>query len=433
MVLPGFTGVRLLDTSTGRLVWGDGRVLIRPRDGGYPMALAPGKDPAAGSVVPDGPILSFRVLGVIPFDAYAPLVEIAERRGYRLGDALEPQVGERLFFLDYDWRQGIEPAVRRLHDLLERIRVARGQDVLRVSLVAQSNAARIARYYARYGPATLEEAESGGTGPPASIRVERIVFVGTAHGGAIRVLRMMLRGRTYVPVVGKHFLPETMFTWPAIYEALPHHRDDLFVDPDGRPVEADLYDPATWKTYGWAMYDPEVRRRIDTLGQDGPFGTQEDRERFLATQLARAKRLHHLLEQDGVDGVETRYVSVQSRGRETPARAVLEPRDGGWRTLFSEDRWVRRRPRLLEATTADGDGHATLASQEHLSESERSLLEGRTIRVRGTHFKMITLEDNLQRIFDLLEQAVPAADRTPGRPLNDHETAGSSALPAGKG
>ena len=65
---------------------------------------------------------------------------------------------------------------------------------------------------------------------------------------------------------------------------------------------------------------------------------------------------------------------------------------------------MRVRPALLGATIAPGDGHATLESQAWLSRREKRLFARDTIYVKGTHFGMITREENLAVLFDLLER-----------------------------
>ena len=58
----------------------------------------------------------------------------------------------RYYVLLYDWRKDNIVAVRKLHALIEQIRVDYGDPNLRVDIIAHSNGGLIANYYLRYGP-----------------------------------------------------------------------------------------------------------------------------------------------------------------------------------------------------------------------------------------------------------------------------------------
>ena len=60
-----------------------------------------------------------------------------------------------------------------------------------------------------------------------------------------------------------------------------------------------------------------------------------------------------------------------------------------WRTLFTGDREVERRPELKAAVTVPGDGHATEESQLWLSQGELERLAWHPVDVEGEHFAMI--------------------------------------------
>ena len=50
VLLPGITGTRLRNSETGKLVWGNGRSVFRPKDGGRGVSLSL----SAGPDTPDG-------------------------------------------------------------------------------------------------------------------------------------------------------------------------------------------------------------------------------------------------------------------------------------------------------------------------------------------------------------------------------------------
>ncbi len=233
--------------------------------------------------------------------------------------------------------------------------------------------------------------------------------MGTSNGGSLRILRELNRGRRYIPLVGRRWLPETLFTFVSLFQDLPVYRRDLFMDEQGQGLEIDLFDADSWERYGWSVFGAASRRRIERSGRTDLFGSPEARRRHLERMLDRSRRLHALLRRD-VAGFATRYDSIQNVSDETPQRAVLARRlDGSWKLLFSGDRELRRRQALHELATARGDGHATVESQAWLSPQESRALAPEPLTVRGAHFEMI-LEPAVHRRFVefLLEK--------PGRP-----------------
>lgn len=342
VLVPGMTGSKLCDRTTGRLLWGSAAQMLRPWDGGYRLGA-----PLSGAedgVVPCGVIREIRI-GHWRKDIYGGLIAFLEKNGHNV------------LVFDYDWRRGSIESAQRLASVLERTATEKGDD--RFALICQSNAAHICRYLAKYGR-------------PASVRIDKIILVGTANGGSIRILRELNRGRQYLRFIGTRFRPETFFTLPALFQDLPVHRADLFVDERGERVDADLFDPATWQQYGWSVFAPRVAER---LKQSRRFGTPAERLAYLGRVLGEARRMHDLLQRD-TGAALPRYYSMQSSDLPTPARAMLRKSGRHWQTLVHEN--------------LPGDRHATKESQEWISREEREALAEPTIYVPGRHFELIT-------------------------------------------
>jgi hypothetical protein len=68
---------------------------------------------------------------------------------------------------------------------------------------------------------------------------------------------------------------------------------------------------------------------------------------------------------------------------------VLLEEDGAWRTLFSGDREVGRRPELRGPATAPGDGHASASSQLWHSPKGCAAMPRPPYYVEGGHFELI--------------------------------------------
>jgi pimeloyl-ACP methyl ester carboxylesterase len=358
VLVPGMTGSRLCDANTGAVLWGDSTRLLVPWDGGARLALP--LDGSPDDIRPCGAIREMRVAQWRK-DIYGGLLDFLESSG------------ASVHVFDYDWRRDNVESARLLVAELEQIAASRGDG--RVHLICQSNGGYICRYAARFGDVSLEDAERGLRRPAAGVTIEKLILVGTANGGSMRILREFNRGRQYLRVIGRRFRPAVFFTFPGLYQDLPAYRGDLFVDERGRPMDVDVWDAASWRTYGWSIF------AAGTAGGD--------REAFLRDALHSAKRMHALL-RSAHDAPLPRYYSIQSLDFPTPTRAVLERRGARWRTRFlEEDR---------------GDLHATGESQASLSASETAALAMPPVHVPGEHFEMITTDETRRLILRLLRE-----------------------------
>jgi hypothetical protein len=424
VLVPGITGSKLRDTASGRLVWGDGASVVRPHDGGYAMALpidAP--EEGDGRLEPAGVIDEVRLLGIFHKRVYSPIRELLAGAGYRPGDLDRPRPGESYFELGYDWRLESAVTARRLLEGLERVAALRGTPPLRVALVCQSSGAHVCRWLAKYGGATLEEAEAGRGGLPAGIEVSRLVLVGTANGGSVRILRELDRGRRYLPLVGRTISQEAVFTFRSAYQELPAYRDDVFVGAGGEPVAADLWDAATWRRYGWSVFRPEVRRRLAAAGRADLFGDEAARLAYLARRLDRGRRYAELLARDAPGFRTPRVYLLQNVSDPTPDRGLLLSRGDRWRLLFPGDRRVDRDPALAARTSAPGDGHATRESQLWLSPQELAALAAEPVAVRGGHFELILAPESKRRLLEFLADGGPAGSPAGQEPASVLSTA----------
>jgi hypothetical protein len=411
VLIPGITGTELRDAESRKVAWGKSRHLFFPRDGGYALALPVTEPAVARPLEPGDAILRIRLLGVYTRPIYAPILRLMKEAGYTPGDLDDPRPGDDFFFFPYDWRKSSPEAAARLADRLERLRRARGDDTLEVTLVCQSNAALVARYLAKYGTASLDEAAEGTTAPLRGVRIDKLILVGTANGGSLRTLNEIHHGRNYVRWVGRAWKPETLFTMPALYESLPAHRDDLLVDADGATSRVDIFDAATWERFGWSIYRPDVRRRLERPDRQQRFGDPAERRVYLQRQLDRARTLHEVLQRDPEGYAPPRFYSLQDLSRPSPARLMPVERDGRTTTAFPEDAELRKDPFLASIANAPGDGHATMVSQGWLSPAERDALARPTVYVpAGGHFEIILEPAAKRHLLDFLADGRGASD-----------------------
>jgi hypothetical protein len=390
VLVPGVTGVTLRERDSGKTVWGRGVNLIRPHDGGYELALPIASGAVGPTKLEPGKVIEeVRLAGVFRKSVYRPIVELLEANGYRRGDLSDPDPADDLFLYAYDWRQDNILSARRLAELLEQVRRARRAARMPVTLLCQSNGAHVCRWLVKFGKAGLEQAEAGIVEKPEGVDVVKVILVATSSGGGLRVLREMDRGRSYVRPMGRNWRPEVMFTYPSFYQDLPGYRRDLFVDQAGQVLDVDLFDAASWSTYGWSVFGRETRERLERRRRPDLFGDTGARTRFLQRTLLEALRFQRLLGQDVSGFGPVRYYLVQNVHRATPSRAVLMRTKGQWKTLFSGDPTIEGSTLLRDLVTEPGDGHATRESQLHLSPQERESFAAEPLHVQGDHFELI--------------------------------------------
>jgi hypothetical protein len=403
VLVPGATGTTLVEGSTGRMAWGLGANLLRPRDGGYELALPLQPLQGAPSALEAGEVIRVvRLAGLIRKPIYQPIVDLLEASGYRLGDLDAPAAEDDLYLFAYDWRRDNIETARQLADQLERAARAREGGEMEVALVCQSNGAHICRWLAKYGRAGLEQAEAGMSLPPHGVKVTRIVLVGSSNGGSLRILRELHRGRRYLALVGRFLAPEVLFSFRSLFQDLPVYREDLFLDQEGRPLDVDLFEAESWERYGWSVFSKKSRRRLERRGRDDLFGDEAIRRVYLQSMLDRAVRFHRMLATDPVGSGKVVYYLIQNGRLETPARALLVKQGGRWRTLFTGDPELERDPRLQSPATGRGDGHATVESQLFLSPREMEGFGAEPVHVEGDHFELILNPVAKQRLLDFL-------------------------------
>ncbi len=406
--VPGSTGTELRDRKTMELAWGRGRQLMQPRDDGYSLVHPIHRAPDSGEshLEPTRAIEKISLARLFNQEVYGPIIRMLEANNFQRGDLADPKPTDTAFLFAYDWRLDHRLAAVRLLEQLEKLRRVRGEERLTVDLICQSNGAYVCRYLMKYGGATLDQAEAGEAQPPAQMNFRKVVLLGNSNGGSLRILREIHRGRIYIDFIGRKLQPEVLFSLPALYQDLPFVRRDLFIDVEGKSLDIDVFDAEAWRRYGWGVFAPATRDRLERKGRADLFGNEQQQMRFLRKVLRYSQRFHRLLQRD-VDGFgDTRFYLVQSHSVDTPERAVLVKKRAGWDILFTGDRKLARMGKLHQLATAKGDGHGTIESQLWLSPQESAALAAEPFYVDYEHFALILQPETHQRILEhLLDSA----------------------------
>jgi pimeloyl-ACP methyl ester carboxylesterase len=345
ILIHGFLGSKLRNARTDEVVWG-----------GYLNSIRRGRTDGLDLPI-DSPDLSRNRDDLVPFAIVESVVGVKfygailnalrDVGGYRQGDIDNPGPHDTLFVYNYDWRRDIVESAAGLGRAIERIKDRLHAPDIRFDIVAHSMGGLVAQYYLGFG--TTDVLGRGGpytamdAGAP---NIGRMILIGTPLRGTMVAFRTLNFGfsRTMSPAV--------VFTLPSLYQLLPSDRRVHIVDPDGDPVDLDLYDANNWVRNGWSVF------------RSPPEGSSEaPRRRFLQAALDRARALHEALA-SAAEGPAA--VPVHLFGSDcipTLDRAILKRTETGSLILFDDERTPDpEAPQLAKSMLVPGDGTVTVGS-----------------------------------------------------------------------
>ncbi len=288
IVIPGLTGSKLVESETGRVVWGafggDAANPEKPEDArliALPMREGDALRELRDDVRSDGVLdrLKLKVLGIpINLRAYFHILEALGAGGYRdesLSLSGEVDWGDdhfTCFQFDYDWRRDNVENALRLHEFNKEKRAyvqaerkrRYGAETpnLKFDVVSHSMGGLLLRYYLRYGAADLPEDGSLPEVTWAGVAdVERAVLIGPPNAGTLESVVQLVEGKDYGPFV--HYSPTLLGTFPSGYQMLPRGRHGMVL-LDDKPVD-DLFDPELWRRLKWGLASPKAEEMISWL------------------------------------------------------------------------------------------------------------------------------------------------------------------------
>ncbi|HUD70679.1 MAG TPA: hypothetical protein VMQ62_01850 [Dongiaceae bacterium] len=360
IVLHGLMGSKLRNESTHESVWGRliDAITISPHDD---LALPiddPTLDGNRDALVPYA--LYEHALGV---KFYGAMIDaLRDVGGYRMGDLNHPRPDDTAFVYLYDWRRDNVESAQRLGKSIRALKETLGEPDLKFDIVAHSMGGLVALYYLMYGD---EDVVSDGRAHEVtwagSRDISRLVLVGTPLRGSMAAFRLLHRG------ISRTMATDIVFSMPSLYQLLPAPGESHFVDPEGAPIDLDLFDAATWLREGWSVFAPpegHADRRASARPVDPAVEERRARQtRFLQTSLDRARGFREAL--DRVAGAEP-PVPVNLFGSDcvpTLEKAVVRETPDGPVTEFADENKPDRSLRGLEKLVlAPGDGKVTASS-----------------------------------------------------------------------
>ncbi len=350
IIIPGILGSRLKNKTTGAEVWP--KLGHAEDDLDLPITpdLKANRDDLIATEVVDKAKLGFLIpeIGV-----YEDLITTLEKNaGYKRGnmDSPDPDGDQDTFYLfSYDWRRDNVESAQLLAEKVDELKKKLGKPNLQFNFICHSLGGLIARYYIMYGGDDVLGNHDAKVTWKGSKNVNKLVMVGTPNEGSMDALRSLVEGYSVYGGDRKRFGLFTKIdtiaagSMPSVFQLLPHHGTEEFLDASMNPVQADLYDVETWKKYQWLYYDPEYRKGI-TKRLIKKFGTVEaeqklqtlysEQEAYLKVVLARAGDFDEALDRKPELKIPLRSFVLCGDCEPTLRAPVLIDNGKRWITVF---------------------------------------------------------------------------------------------------
>lgn len=355
IIVPGLTGSELVNSKTGEEVWFKAR---RAKDDDLRLPISPDLSRNRDNLTVRDIIRKVEFFKVLPeIEVYERLIDALQTRGgyteANWNTATRKDSQDTFYVFAYDWRRdNVENAqllVRKIETLKRRL----GKPNLKFNVIAHSMGGLISRYAAMYGNADLPSGAPLATWAGAK-NFDKVFLLGTPNEGSIMSLDALLNGFSYVGGgLNLPFIQDVSrfdaFTIPALYQLLPHDGALLAYDENLKPVEVDLYDPAVWEKYGWAIWqDDAFTKKFDA-------SEQKNARPFFNAALSRAKQFQAALDASSTDKSPVSFYLIGGDCKPTPAAVLLlrDEKKNGWETRFKADGFTRSNGEKVKDTEVE--------------------------------------------------------------------------------
>ena len=417
ILIPGITGSELVDGKTGVTVWFK---LRHTRANDLRLPISPNIAANRDDLKP-GDIIRDIKPGILPrVDIYRSFISSLETQGgYKEGRWDTPPARgyeNTLYVFPYDWRRdNIENArmlIRKIDALKRKLR----RPNLKFDIIGHSMGGLIARYAAMYGDADLPATGAAVPTWAGAKDISRLIIIGTPNEGSPLSLKDMINGISLVGIEFPVPFIRTMskfdvFTIPAAYELLPAPGTVKAFDEELKPIDIDLYDPATWTKYGWNVIDDK-----DFTKQFSDI-EQKSAATYFAIMLDRAKRFQLSLDGAPKGNPPVKIDMIGSECKDTVDAMVLyQKKDGKWDTLFKADSFESSSGRKVTSDElkakiySPGDGVVTRRSLtaetlSHADGIDSLLAPASTTWVCEAHSKLPANTDVQAKVLTILSTA----------------------------
>ncbi len=342
IIIPGITGSNLVNSKTDEVVWFKAG---RSKDDDIRLPISPVLSRNRDSLVPKDIIREIKLLKFLPeIEIYERLANALETKGgYTEGKWDAPGENgyrDKYYVFPYDWRRDNVENARLLITKVEALKRKLGKRNLKFNIIAHSMGGLITRYAAMYGNADIP------AGPPkptwaGARNFDKVFLLGTPNEGSVSTMNALLNGFSYIGGINLPFIQDISrfdaFTIPSIYQLLPHEGTLLAYDENLKPLEIDIYDPATWETYQWGIWkDDDYLKKFtaaEVLNVDAYF----------KAVLSRAKRFQAALSANTSVKAPVSFYLMGGDCKDTLDGMLLlrNVKKDRWETHFKPDSFTR--------------------------------------------------------------------------------------------
>lgn len=338
ILVPGLTGSELIDGKTGTKVWFK---LRHVRDNDLRLPISPNIAANHDDLKP-GDIIRDVKPGILPrIDVYGGFIaSLIAQGGYREGRWDSPPARgyeNTIYVFPYDWRRDNVENARLLIRQIETLKRKLRRPNLKFDVIGHSMGGLIARYAAMYGDADLPATATASPTWAGAKDISRLIIMGTPNEGSPLSLKDLISGFSLLGVevplpFVRNMSKFDVFTIPAAYELLPAPGTLKAYDDELRPINIDLYDPATWTKYGWNVIDDK------DFGKQFSDAEQKVARAYFAAVLERGKRFQLSLDGVTIGNSPVKIDMIGSSCKDTlDAMVLYQKKDGKWDTVFKAD------------------------------------------------------------------------------------------------
>lgn len=383
IIIPGILGSELINSETKEKVWIN---LSAAKTDGLSLPVSPKLANNRDKIIATRIIERAKISAFLPeVSIYEALIQSMERYGgYTKGDWENPDAAngglDKYYVFAYDWRlDNVENArtlIRKIKELKQKI----GNDDLRFNVIAHSMGGLIARYAAMYGDQDL---------PTDNVKpvpnwngaehFNKIFMFGVPNEGSMATLELLIKGYRVGGFNINVLNREVAITSPAVFQLLPHQLAARFYDENLNLIDVDLYNPETWKKYGWSAFADKAflskfGGQPSAAGRKSEFAdvSLADFNAYFANTLKRAKLFHDALDVENTAPSSLVFFAFGSDCDNTQDGVILHknPKTNAWQTIFTPKEIKTSSGKLI---TKD-ETRAVLYAPGDLRVTRRSLL-----------------------------------------------------------
>ncbi|MCS6874505.1 MAG: hypothetical protein N2Z23_03720 [Pyrinomonadaceae bacterium] len=367
IIVPGVLGTELINKQTGEKVWFSRSI---SKNDTLALPINPDLSKNTDNLIASDILKKTKVFRLLPeIGIYEELINAIEKYGgYKIGSWENPSehdVSDTFYIFAYDWRQDNVQNARLLIRKIEFLKQKLGKENLKFNVLAHSMGGLIVRYAVMYGDKDLpDRKELLNPDWSGAKHFNKVFLFGTPNKGSMSAFIGLLEGYSVETPVGSIRFPnlssDVLFTFPSTFQLMPEPDSVRFYDENLQPIKVDLYNPETWKTYGWsALY--KTKRRAEKIE------FTETAKDYLETVLGRAKLFHEALNVETYPPLDLTFFVFGSDCAQTLSGAILrqDARNGLWQIIYKPKSYKTKEGKQIKRSNiknlifSPGDGRVT--------------------------------------------------------------------------